>query len=96
MQSAIDLGHLCKAARKSAKLTLADLSARTGIPARSLVRLEAGDPNAPIGRVLAVLQSLGLGLDVVPITRPTLESLGAIYAEDDEPISTTGTVSKTP
>ena len=88
MQSSIDLGRLCKAARKSAKLTLADLSARTGIPTRSLVRLEAGDPNAPMGRVLAVLQSLGLGLEVVPITRPTLESLGALYAEDDESVST--------
>ena len=86
MQSSIDLGLSCKVARKLAKLTLADLSARTGIPTRSLVRLEAGDPNAPIGRVLAVLQSLGLGLEVAPITRPTLESLGALYAEDDEPV----------
>lgn len=84
MQSATDLGLSCKAARKSAKLTLVDLSARTGIPTRSLVRLEAGDPNAPIGRVLAALQSLGLGLEVVPITRPTLESLGALYADDDD------------
>lgn len=84
MQSSADLGLFCKSARKSAKLTLADLSARTGIPTRSLVRLEAGDPSAPIGRVLAVLQSLGYGLDVVPIARPTLESLGALYSEDDE------------
>ena len=85
MQSSIDLGLSCKAARKAAKLTLADLSARTGIPVRSLVRLEAGDANAPIGRVLAVLQSLGLGLNVVSLARPTLESLEALYAEDDEP-----------
>ncbi len=85
MQSSIDLGRSCKAARKSATLTLADLSTRTGIPTRSLVRLEAGDPSAPIGRVLAVLQSLGLGLNVVPITRPTLESLEALYAEDNVP-----------
>ena len=85
MQSSINLGLSCKSARKLAKLTLADLAARTGIPTRSLVRLEAGDPHAPIGRVLAVLQSLGLGLDVVPLTRPTLELLGALYAEDDAP-----------
>ena len=86
MQSSIKLGLSCKSARKSAKLTLADLSARTGIPTRSLVRLEAGDPHAPMGRVLAVLESLGFGLEVVPLTRPTLESLGALYAEGDEPI----------
>ena len=88
MQSSIDLGLSCKSARKSAKLTLGDLSARTGIPTRSLVRLEAGDPSAPMGRVLSVLQSLGYGVDVVPITRPTFESLGALYAEDDEPVNT--------
>jgi len=41
-----------------------------------------------MGRVLAVLQSLGLGLEVVSITRPTLESLGALYGESDEPVST--------
>ena len=86
MQSSINLGLSCKSARKSAKLTLAGLSARTGIPIRSLVRLEAGDLNAPIGRVLAVLESLGFGLEVVPLTRPTLESLSALYAEDDEPV----------
>ena len=90
MQSSIDLGLSCKSARKSAKLTLADLSVRTGIPTRSLVRLEAGDPNAPMGRVLAVLESLGLGLEVVSVTRPTLETLGALYAEDDEPVGTAG------
>ena len=86
MQSSTDLGHSCKSARKSAKLTLADLSACTGIPTRSLIRLEAGDPNAPMGRVLAVLQSLGLGLEVVSLTRPTLESLSTLYAEDERPI----------
>lgn len=77
------LGQLCKAARKSAALTLADLSARTGIPVRSLVRIEAGAPEAPIGRVLLVLQSLGYELTTAPLSRPALESLASLYDEPD-------------
>lgn len=77
------LGQFCKTERKAAGLTLADLSARTGIPVRSLVRIEAGAPEAPIGRVLLVLQSLGYGLHAVPVSRPALESLAALYDEPD-------------
>jgi transcriptional regulator with XRE-family HTH domain len=75
------LGEFCKAARRAAGLTLANLSARTGIPTRSLVRIEAGEAQAPIGRVMLVLQSLGHGLEAAPITRPSLESLAGLYNE---------------
>lgn len=77
------LGQFCKTERKAAGLTLADLSARTGIPVRSLVRIEAGAPEAPIGRVLLVLQSLSYGLQAMPVARPVLESLAALYDEPD-------------
>lgn len=77
------LGQFCKTSRKAAGLTLADLSARTGIPVRSLVRIEAGAPEAPMGRVLLILQSLGYGLQAVPASRPVLESLAALYDEPD-------------
>lgn len=77
------LGQFCKTERKAAGLTLADLSARTGIPVRSLVRIEAGAPEAPMGRVLLVLQSLGYGLQAVRASRPALESLAALYDEPD-------------
>lgn len=63
---------------------MAELSARTGIPARSIVRMESGDPNAPIGRVLLVLQSLGYDLDIVSTSRPSLEDLSSIYADDGD------------
>ena len=85
------LGEFCKSSRKAAGLTLVDLSKRTGIPTRSLLRIEAGEPQAPIGRVMLVLQSLGYGLDAVPITRPSLESLAALYdesADEDSGAST--------
>ncbi len=77
------IGHFCKTSRKAAGLTLADLSARTGIPVRSLARIEAGSPEAPVGRVLLLLQSLGYGLQAVPISRPALESLVAVYDQSD-------------
>ena len=83
MQELTDIGAHLKTARKAAGLTLADLSARTGIPTRSLVRMEAADPNAPIGRIVLVLQSLGYGLSIVPTSRPTLESLQSLYADED-------------
>ena len=77
------LGQFCKTSRKAAGLTLADLSTRTGIPVRSLARIEAGDPEAPVGRIVLVLQSLGYGLQAVPASRPVLESLAALYDEPD-------------
>lgn len=78
------LGRFCKTSRKAAGLTLAELSAQTGIPERSLVRIEAGAPEAPIGRVLLVLQSLGYGLTTTALSRPALESLAALYDETED------------
>jgi transcriptional regulator with XRE-family HTH domain len=87
MTSLTQLGSHIKSLRKAAGLTVAELSARTGIPARSLVRMESGDPNAPIGRISLVLQSLGFDLDIVSTSRPTLEALSSIYADDSDRIS---------
>lgn len=83
MFDSLTLGQFCKTSRKAAGLTLADLSARTGIPVRSLVRIEAGAPEAPVGRVFLVLQSLGYGLQAVPVSRPAFESLAELYDEPD-------------
>ena len=84
MLDSLTLGQFCKTSRKAAGLTLADFSVRTGIPVRSLARLEAGAPEAPMGRVLLVLQSLGYGLTVAPLSRPALESLATLYDEPDD------------
>ncbi len=43
--------------------------------------MEAGDPSAPIGRVMTVLASLGATLSVAPTLRPTLDQLAATYDE---------------
>lgn len=84
-----DLSVEIKASRKAAGITLAQLASRTGIPARSLIRMEAGDPSAPIGRIMLVLAALGLSLSIVKTSRPTLDALQSIYAEDS-PENTSG------
>jgi transcriptional regulator with XRE-family HTH domain len=84
MVSVSGIASQIKTLRKSAGLSIAELAARTGIPARSLVRMESGDPNAPIGRISLVLQSLGYGLEIVSSARPTLENLSSIYADDSD------------
>lgn len=91
MMDARSLGEFCRAARRAAGLTVAELSARTGIPMRSLARIEAGEAQAPIGRVMRVLQSLGHGLEAVPITRPSLESLATLYDESADENSAAAT-----
>jgi transcriptional regulator with XRE-family HTH domain len=82
MPSLTELAARIKSQRRAAGLTVAELSARTGIPARSIVRMESGDPSAPIGRVSLVLQSLGHDLAIVPTSRPSLEDLSSIYSDD--------------
>lgn len=84
MLDSLALGKFCKTSRKTAGLTLADFSTRTGIPVRSLARLEAGAPEAPMGRVMTVLRSLGYELAVAPLSRPALESLATLYEEPDD------------
>jgi transcriptional regulator with XRE-family HTH domain len=84
MASISEIAAHIKTLRKSAGLSVAELAARTSIPARSLVRMESGDPNAPIGRISLVLQSLGYGLDIVSNSRPTLEALSSIYGDDSD------------
>lgn len=82
MASPNELAARIKSQRRAAGLSVAELSTRTGIPARSIVRMESGDPNAPIGRVSLVLQSLGYDLAIVSTSRPSLEDLSSIYSDE--------------
>ncbi len=83
MNSAFDLATQLRDARKAAGLTLAQMSARTGIPTRSLLRMEAGDSSAPIGRIMLVFATLGYELNIKPTSRPTLDALQSIYVDDN-------------
>lgn len=61
-----DLGHAIRARRRELGITQRQLSLTAGTGMRFIVDLENGKPTAQIGKALAVLQSLGLALDLSP------------------------------
>ncbi|MDR2973195.1 MAG: type II toxin-antitoxin system Y4mF family antitoxin [Propionibacteriaceae bacterium] len=66
-----------RAARKRAGLSQAELALKAGVGRRFVVDVEAGHPRAELGKVLAVLDAVGvhaLALPPPPVTR-TLEDV---------------------
>lgn len=59
-----DLGHLVRAHRKSRKLDLETVSGLANVGVRFLSEFERGKETAEIGKVLKVLQVLGLSVTV--------------------------------
>lgn len=59
-----DIGDTIKAKRKRDGLTQADAAALCGVGARFLGELERGKETAQVGRVLRILQGLGLELQI--------------------------------
>lgn len=76
-----------KAAREQAGLSRADVAARTKIPERHLISLEAGDFSAVGGRAYAIgftrSYARAVGLSEADITTDLRAELGASEAEDD-------------
>jgi HTH-type transcriptional regulator/antitoxin HipB len=58
-----------RATRKAQGLRQPDLAGACGTSVRFVVELERGKTTAQVGKVLRVLQMLGLRLDVTPATR---------------------------
>ena len=65
MTSPSDIGQAIRRARKAMGLRQDELAAAAGVGLRFLVELERGKPTAQIGRALAVLNALGLDLNLV-------------------------------
>ena len=66
MTTPSDLGATVKSARRALKLRQAELAAAAGVGVRFLVELEAGKPTVQLGKVLAVLDALGLDCRLIP------------------------------
>ena len=64
VETAEDLGQAIRARRKVARLTQRDAAALAGVGTRFLSELERGKPTSEIGKILTVLQMLGLELSV--------------------------------
>ena len=60
------IGQAVRTARKGLGLTQPELAAAAGVGLRFLVELERGKPTVRLDRLLAVLNALGLELQVAP------------------------------
>jgi y4mF family transcriptional regulator len=65
--SARDLGLAVRQARQDRGQTQAELATAAGVSRRWLSDLEAGKSTAEFGLILRTLDTLGLGLDAVPV-----------------------------
>lgn len=62
LNSASDIGLLVRRHRKVQKLTLVDAAGLCGVSVRFLSELENGRDTCSIGRILIILQTLGVDL----------------------------------
>ena len=82
--SSLGIGQTLRLARSARHLTQAQFAAASGVPLRTLIRVEAGDDNVKIGTYARAAQALGLHLATLQKHRPTLEQLDALYGGDDD------------
>jgi len=60
------IGNLVKRTRKSLNLTQKDLALTSGTGLRFIIELEQGKSTCQFGKVLTVLQILGIRIDLTP------------------------------
>ncbi len=60
------LGRMVRTARKGLGLTQPDLALTAGVGVRFIVELEKGKSTAQIGKVLLVLRTLGIVVELTP------------------------------
>lgn len=79
------IGKTIRERREKQKISQEALSALSGIPRRTLTRVEAGDPAVRIGTVEKAARALGMSLQLAPGrgARPTLDELDQIYRDRD-------------
>jgi y4mF family transcriptional regulator len=66
MIDTIYLGKLIRETRKKLKVTQKDLAFISGTGMRFIIELEQGKPTCQIGKVLAVIQTLGISISLTP------------------------------
>jgi len=62
----IQIGTLAKKTRKEMKITQKDLALTSGTGLRFIIEMEKGKPTCQMGKVLAVLQTLGIRIEFTP------------------------------
>lgn len=66
-----DIGEIVRTTRKNQAVTQKALALTSGTGLRFIIELEKGKPTCQIGKVLTVLNTLGVKLSVVPPPMPT-------------------------
>ena len=66
IMSGKDIGNIIRATRKAQGATQAEFASLCGVGVRFLSELENGKPTAELGKVLLVIQNLGLELSLQP------------------------------
>ncbi len=63
------IAHIVKKTRKQLGVTQKDLALTSGTGLRFIIDLEKGKPTCQIGKVLVVLHTLGIKLEIMPPTQ---------------------------
>lgn len=61
-----DIGRIIRQTRKQLDVTQQDLALTSGTGLRFIIDLEKGKPTCQIGKVLTVMQTLGIKLAIIP------------------------------
>lgn len=69
--SAQHIGEQVKSARKSLGVTQKDLAMTSGTGLRFIIDLEKGKPTCQLGKVLTVMNTLGIEIKLTPPSPPT-------------------------
>lgn len=65
-QTSETIGELVKRIRKSMGVTQKDLALTAGTGLRFIIEMEQGKPTCQLGKVLTVLQTLGIKIELIP------------------------------
>ena len=60
------IGNTVRQTRKQIGVTQADLALTSGTGLRFVIDLEKGKPTCQLGKVLTVLQTLGIRIEIIP------------------------------
>jgi transcriptional regulator with XRE-family HTH domain len=65
VQTPSQVGHVLRAVRKVSDVRLEDIALLAGMSKQTVQDIEHGKPTAQIGKVMTLLQSLGVRVDLV-------------------------------
>ena len=77
-----DLGRQVKELRVASPLGVVEIAEKSGRSRDVLNRLEKG-ADVSVSSLLALLQTLGHTIELVPLRRPTLQEMRRRFADDD-------------